>query len=150
MPIDNRNWVGQWPPRRLRPGLGEPVPGRVGDGAYGLRTAMIQSFVEVEMLHAVFVRTLRPGVTYEQFKDAWMPEHVEGHYLARASVGRNVSNDRQVITILELDVSAEEFVAVAGSLTRPDAPGRLEVIVATTELEGVYEDVFGPASFQAG
>jgi len=111
---------------------------------------MTQSFVEVEMLHAVFVRTLRPGVTYEQFKDAWLPEHVEGHYPARTSVGRNVSNDRQVITILELDVSSDEFVAVAGSLTRPDAPGRLDEIVATTELEGVYEDVFGPASFQAG
>jgi len=25
---------------------------------------------------------------------------------------------------------------------------RLDEIVATTELEGVYEDVFGPASFQ--
>lgn len=100
------------------------------------------------MLHAVFVRTLRPGVTYEQFRDAWMPERVEGHYPARTSVGRNVSNDRQVITILELDVAAEDFAAVAGSLTRPDAPGRLADIVATTELEGVYEDVFGPASFQ--
>jgi len=89
-------------------------------------------------------------VTYEQFKDAWMPEHVEGHYPARTSVGCNVTNDRQVITILELDVSADEFAAVAGSLTRPDAPGRLDEIVASTELEGVYEDVFGPASFQAG
>ncbi len=29
------------------------------------------------MLYAVFVRTLRPGVTYEQFRDAWMPERVE-------------------------------------------------------------------------
>ncbi|MGI8722424.1 MAG: hypothetical protein ACR2JG_09380 [Geodermatophilaceae bacterium] len=109
---------------------------------------MTRSPVEVEMLHAVFVRTLRPGVTYEQFRDAWMPEGVEGHYAARTSVGRNVSNDRQVITILELDVAAEDFAAVAGSLTRPDAPGRLDEIVATTELEGVYEDVFGPASFQ--
>lgn len=49
-------------------GLGEPVPGRVGGGgAYGSRTAMTQLFME--MVHAVFVRTVRPGVTYEQFKD---------------------------------------------------------------------------------
>ncbi len=100
------------------------------------------------MLHAVFVRTLRPGVTYEQFKDAWVPERVEGHYPARTSVGRNVSNDRQVITILELDVAAGEFGAIAASLTRPDAAERLGEIVETTELEGVYEDVFGPATFQ--
>jgi len=77
-------------------------------------------------------------------------QHVEGRYPARASVGRNVSNDRQVITILELDVAAEEFAAVAGSLTRPDAVARLEEIVAATELQGVWEDVFGPASFHAG
>ncbi len=100
------------------------------------------------MLHAVFVRTLRPGVTYEQFRDAWLPERVEGHYPARTSVGRNVSNDRQVITILEFDVAADDFAAVAGSLTRADAPKRLEEIVVTTELEGIYEGVFGPASFQ--
>ncbi len=102
------------------------------------------------MLHAVFVRTLRPGVAYEQFRDAWMPERVEGHYPSRTSVGRNLANARQVITILELDVAADDFAAVAGSLTRPDAPQRLEEIVATTELEGVYEDVFSPASFQPG
>jgi len=104
---------------------------------------MTRSSVEVEILHAVLVRTLRPGVTYEQFRDAWMPERVEGHYPARTSVGRNVFNDRQGITILELDVAAEDFAAVAGSLTRPDAPdapdapARLEEVVATTELEGV-------------
>lgn len=63
------------------------------------------------MLHAVIVRTLRPGVTYEQCRDAWMPERVEGRYPARTSVGRNVSNDRQVITILELDVPTDEFAA---------------------------------------
>lgn len=29
------------------------------------------------MLRAVFVRTLKPGVTYEQFKDAWVPREDE-------------------------------------------------------------------------
>lgn len=57
------------------------------------------------MLRAVFVRTLKSGVTYEQFRDAWVPE------------------------------------------TRSDARERLGEIVQTTELEGVYEEVFGPASF---
>lgn len=67
-------------------------------------------------------------------------------YPARTSVGRNVSNDRQVITILELDMSVEEFGAIAASLTRPDALERLGEIVETTELEGLYEDVFEPTS----
>ncbi len=99
------------------------------------------------MLRAVFVRTLRPGVTYEQFRDAWVPEGIAGGYPARTSVGRNVANDRQVITILELDVSIEEFGTIADSLTRPDARERLGEIVETTELEGVYHEVFGPPSF---
>jgi hypothetical protein len=100
------------------------------------------------MLYAVFVRTLRPGVTYEQFRDAWLPERVDGGYPARTSVGHNVSNARQVITILEVDVPADQFGAVAASLARPDAVERLGEIVETTELEGVYDEVFGPKSFQ--
>ncbi|MGO8875802.1 MAG: hypothetical protein ACLQNG_08575 [Acidimicrobiales bacterium] len=99
------------------------------------------------MLHAVFVRTLKPGVSYEGFRAAWLPETTPGGYPARTSIGRNVSSDRQVITILELDVSVDEFTAMAGSLTRPDALDRLAEVVETTELQGVFEDVYGPDDF---
>jgi len=88
------------------------------------------------------VRTLKPGVTYDQFKDAWVPEGIEGDYPVKTRVSRNVSNDRQVMTILELDIPLEEFKAVSASLTRPDALERLEEIVEATQLEGLYEDVF--------
>lgn len=98
------------------------------------------------MLRAVFVRTLKAGVTYEQFRDAWVPDDM-GRYPARTSVGRNVSDERQVLTILELDMTLEEFGSVSDSLTRPDARGRLAEIVETTELQCVYEEVFGPAAF---
>ena len=98
------------------------------------------------MLRAVFARTLKPGVTYEQFKAAWVPEGIDGAYPARARVARNVANDRQVITIIELDVPAAEFKAASASLTRPDAIQRLAEIVDTTELEGVHEDVFDESS----
>lgn len=97
------------------------------------------------MLRAVFVRTLKAGVTYEQFRDAWRP--AEAGHPARTSVGRNVTNERQVITILELDLPLTEFEAIAGSLTRPDARDRLEEIVESTELAGVYEEVFSPDAF---
>jgi hypothetical protein len=98
------------------------------------------------MLRAVFVRTLKPGVTYEQFMDAWLPQNVAGMYPAKISVGRNVGNARQVITILEPDMSREEFEHKRGALTRPDALERLASIVHTTELEGLYEEVFDNAS----
>ncbi len=98
------------------------------------------------MLRAVFVRTLKPGVTYEQFKEAWVPEGLKGDYPAKVRVARNLANDRQVITILELDVSASEFKAASASLTRPDALERLGEIVETTQLEDLYEDIFDEAS----
>ncbi|MFD1536340.1 hypothetical protein [Nonomuraea guangzhouensis] len=89
----------------------------------------------------MFVRTLKAGVTYEQFKEAWVPEDVDG-YPARVSVSRNVADDRQVITVLELDMSLAEFEDKRTALTRPDALERLAEIVETTELEGLYEEVF--------
>jgi hypothetical protein len=36
---------------------------------------------------------------------------------------------------------------MAGSLTRPDALDRLAEVVETTELQGVFEDVYGPDDF---
>lgn len=98
------------------------------------------------MLRAVFVRTLKPGVTYAEFKDAWVPEDLAGGYPVTASVSRNVANDRQVITILEVDASLEEFAAMSESLTRPDAVERLGTIVETTDLEGVFLEEFDAAS----
>jgi hypothetical protein len=102
------------------------------------------------MLRAVFVRTLKPGVTYEQFKDAWLPGDAGARYPARASVGRNVSDDRQVITILELDMSLAEFQDARAGLARPDALERLAEIVESTQLEAVYEEVFGSSSLRPG
>lgn len=98
------------------------------------------------MLRAVFVRTLKPGVTYEQFKDAWLPEGLGDRYPTTARVARNVADDRQVITIIELNVSAAEFKTASGSLTHPDSLQRLEKIVESTQLQAVYEDVFDEVS----
>ena len=94
----------------------------------------------------MFVRTLKPGVTYQQLKDAWVPEGLHSTYPATARVARNLANDRQVITIIELDVPAAEFKAASASLIRPDALDRLAEIVETTQLEGVYEDIFDEVS----
>lgn len=94
------------------------------------------------MLRAVFVRTLKEGVTYEQFKNAWVLDDMDD-YPARVSVSRDVADDRQVITVLELDMSLAEFADKRAGLTHPDSLKRLAEIVETTELEGLYEEVFG-------
>lgn len=99
------------------------------------------------MLRAVFARTLKPGVSFEQFKDAWVPERDADPYPARASIGRSLADDRQVLTIIELDVAPEEFPAVSATLTRPDAVDRIAELVESTQLEGVYEQVLDDSSF---
>lgn len=98
------------------------------------------------MVRAVFVRTLKPEVTYEQFKEAWLPEGLKDRYPTTARVARNLSDARQVITIIELDVPAEEFRSASASLTHPDSLQRLEKVVESTQLQAVYEDVFDEMS----
>jgi hypothetical protein len=94
----------------------------------------------------VFVRTLKPGVTYQQFREAWVPQGLSGRYPATVRVARNIANDRQVITIIELDVPAAEFRSASAALTRPDALARLAEIIETTQLEGVYQDIYDEIS----
>ena len=90
----------------------------------------------------MFGRTLQPGMSYEQSLAVWAPEGGGGAYPASVSVSRSVADDRQVVTILELDISVGQFSSVAGSLTRSDALDRLTEVVESTQLEGLYEQVF--------
>lgn len=98
------------------------------------------------MLRAVFVRTLKAGVSYEQFKDAWAPLDTGAAYPAVVRVAANVTNDRQVMTVIELDMPADEFEQARPTLTRPDARERLAEIIESTQLEGLFEDVFDESS----
>lgn len=99
------------------------------------------------MLRAVFARTLKPGVSYEQFKDAWVPVRNAGAYPARASIGRDLADDRKVLTIVELNISPEQFPLIAPTLFRADAAERIAELVASTELEGVYEHLMDDSAF---
>ncbi|MBA3338807.1 MAG: hypothetical protein H0T54_03500 [Geodermatophilaceae bacterium] len=99
------------------------------------------------MLRAVFARTLKPGVSYEEFVAAWVPEPRLGAYPARASISRNLSDDRQVLTVIELDVAPDELSAVLPRLTRPDALERVSELIVSTPLEGVYHQVLDDSSF---
>jgi hypothetical protein len=98
------------------------------------------------MLRAVFVRTLKPGVTYDEFKAAWMPEGMTGRYPVKAWLSRNIANDRQVITIFELDVAVGDLTTTVAALVRPDAKDRVAELVESTQLEAVFEDVFDQTS----
>jgi len=98
------------------------------------------------MLRAVFARTLKPGVSYEQFKDAWVPTDV-GPYPARASIARDLADDRRIVTIVEVDATPEQLPSILPTLFREDARERIAELVTSTELAGVYEHVMDESAF---
>jgi hypothetical protein len=98
------------------------------------------------MLRAIYVRTLNPGVTDEQFVTSWMPpRHTRASYPAAVTVARSVAEPRQVLSIFDVDVDASRFAEVVPELVHPDSEARLEAIVEATQFEGWYEvvDEFG-------
>lgn len=93
------------------------------------------------MLRAIYVRTLKPGVTDEQFIDAWMPPGLTVEsYPARVTISHSLADQRQIISIFEADVPGEHFAEALPALVHPDSAQRLSKIVESTQLETVYED----------
>ena len=68
------------------------------------------------MLHSILIRTLREGVTFEQFLEAWRPDPVEAeHTRFRVVHARAVDDPRTVISIGYHDGDVEAFLAFARS-----------------------------------
>ena len=93
------------------------------------------------MLRAVYVRTLKPGVTDEQFIEAWMPPGTTlDTYPARVSISHSLADERQVISVFEVDVPAGRLADALPGLVHPDSAQRLSDVVESTQLEAVYEE----------
>ncbi len=76
------------------------------------------------MLGVVFVRRLREGKTYADFVDAWYPDTGFG-VPARILSGPGVTDEREVVTIGFVDVSADDLAqlgerVLAAESTRHD------------------------------
>ncbi|MGH3638725.1 MAG: hypothetical protein ACRDUX_06820 [Mycobacterium sp.] len=98
------------------------------------------------MLRAIYVRTLKPGITDEQFVASWMPdEHTRSSYPAAVTVARSLANPRQVLSVFDIDVNPERLADVLPDLVHPDSEARLAVIVESTQIEDVFTiaDHFG-------
>lgn len=68
------------------------------------------------MIISVFVRRLRDGKTYEDFRKAWLPDKGFG-VPTRVVSGRRADDEREIITIGFTDISddeAEAFLAKIG------------------------------------
>ncbi|MGH3629465.1 MAG: hypothetical protein ACRDRL_18760 [Sciscionella sp.] len=93
------------------------------------------------MLRATYVRTLKPGVTDQQFIDAWMsPGTTPDSYPARVTISHSLADEREIISIFEVDVSPEDFADALPTLVHPESVQRLAEIVESTRLEAVYKD----------
>jgi hypothetical protein len=60
------------------------------------------------MIMAVFVRRLREGQTYDDFRKAWYPDFsfpVKGHVVT----GMRLDDPREIINIGFMDISPEDF-----------------------------------------
>jgi hypothetical protein len=62
------------------------------------------------MIIAVFVRRLREGKTYEDFREAWMAEKGFG-VPTRVVTGQRVDDEREIVSIGFVDVDPEQLAA---------------------------------------
>jgi hypothetical protein len=105
------------------------------------------------VLRAIYVRTLNPGVTDEQFVNAWMPEqHTRHTYPAVVTIARSAANPNEVLSVFDIDVNPELFGDVLHDLVHPDSEARLAALVESTQLEGLFDvvDQFGAVDCPPG
>ena len=102
------------------------------------------------MLRAVYVRTLKDGVTDEEYLDAWMPEGVSREdYPARVSVAHSTVAERDTVTVLEFEGDPEHVLDALAALVRPDWRDRVSAVIEGTDVETIYVDSVSFGSIQA-
>jgi len=94
------------------------------------------------LIIATYARTLRPGVSIEQFIAAWMPEG-DDPYPARWEVAVDPADDRRVLTVVHFDGTLQELESAMPRLVHPESPARLDGVVESTELQSIYSAVAG-------
>lgn len=91
------------------------------------------------MLRAVYVRTLKDGVTDDQYIEAWMPEGTAREdYPARVSVSHSTVDERDTATVFEFEGDPDHVLDALGALVRPDWRDRVAEVVEATAVETIY------------
>jgi hypothetical protein len=97
----------------------------------------------VPMIMLVFVRRLRPGVTFEEFKAAWLAEPNHFGRPVLVTHGQHLEDHREILSYALLDFSREELTAALGDrqLIRGEAErhDRIDAVVERTVVKGYYE-----------
>ncbi|GAA4735076.1 hypothetical protein GCM10025783_01010 [Amnibacterium soli] len=102
------------------------------------------------MLRAVYVRTLKDGVSDDQYIDAWMPEGVSREdYPARVSISHSTVEERQTVTVFEFEGDPEHVLDALAALVRPDWRDRVAEVIEGTDVETIYVDTVTYGSVEA-
>lgn len=102
------------------------------------------------MLRAVYVRTLKDGVTDDQYVEAWMPEGTAREdYPARVSISHSTVDERETVTVFEFDGEPDHVLDALGALVRPDWRDRVAEVVEGTTVETIYVETVAYGSIEA-
>jgi hypothetical protein len=102
------------------------------------------------MLRAVYVRTLKDGVTDDQYIDAWMPEGTQREdYPARVSVSHSTVDERVTVTVFEFEGDPDHVLDALGALVRPDWRDRVAEVIEGTDVETIYVETVSYGSIEA-
>ena len=102
------------------------------------------------MLRAVYVRTLKDGVSDDQYIDAWMPEGVSREdYPARVSISHSTVEERQTVTVFEFEGDPEHVLDALAALVRRDWRDRVAEVIEGTDVETIYVDTVTYGSVEA-
>ena len=94
------------------------------------------------MYISVLARSLRPGASYDDFVDAWYPEHGFGVPVRGPYTARNIADEREIVAVGFVDVPDRR--ALDDGLTRVAAQeaarhARIDEVIESTQLRGIYE-----------
>ena len=95
------------------------------------------------MIMVMFVRRLRPGVTFEQFKAAWLTEPNHFGQPVMVTHAQSLEDDREVVSYALLDVSTEDLAAALGNQQllqgEADRHDRIDTVIESTTLRQMYD-----------
>jgi hypothetical protein len=91
---------------------------------------------------SALARTLRPGITYRDFVEAWYPDRGFGIAGRGPYSARNVANEREILTVGFLDLSdSEDLEKGLKRVAEQEAVrhARIDEVIESTQLRGIYE-----------
>ena len=90
------------------------------------------------MIMVMFVRRLRPGVTFEEFKEAWLAEPNHFGQPVLVTHGQSLEDDREIVSYALLEAALGDQQLVQGEAVRHD---RIDAVIESTIVKGFYEIV---------